>query len=275
MPLEIQLRSAQPIDLDADVLVVGVPQSTAKAAGLSPSLKPLDEALGGALGKLAAKEEFTGKRDQSFRSRRWAHPGGEGRAARSRRAPLDSAPPEVRTFAAKAARAANGEKAKSLALSLPAGLEGHLRAVARGARARRVPLHEVPDGRPQAEGGARERHRRRRRESPSRTPRPWSRWGRRSARRSTYRRDLSNEPANVIYPETLRRAAAQARQGRRPEDRGLRLQGDPPPRHEAHRRRGPRQHARAALRPHLVRRPRARRRSSSSSARASRSTAAA
>ena len=38
----------------------------------------------------------------------------------------------MRTFAAKAARAANVEKATTLAVALPAGLEGELRAVAEG-----------------------------------------------------------------------------------------------------------------------------------------------
>src|SRR5882672_4411122 len=66
MPLDIQVRTAQPLDLAADVLVVGVPQSSGKKATLPPQLKPIDVALGGALAKLIAKEEFFGKRDQSL-----------------------------------------------------------------------------------------------------------------------------------------------------------------------------------------------------------------
>ena len=43
---------------------------------------------------------------------------------------------------------------------LPAGLEGELRAVGRGPRARRLPLHQVPHRRSQAEARARDGHRR-------------------------------------------------------------------------------------------------------------------
>jgi hypothetical protein len=64
MPLDIHLRIAQPLELEADVLVVGVTQVTGKTPAIGPSLKPLDAALGGALAKLVEKEEFTGKRDQ-------------------------------------------------------------------------------------------------------------------------------------------------------------------------------------------------------------------
>ena len=117
MTLEIQLRTAPAQELAADILVVGVPPGPGKAPTLPPWLKAVDDALGGALAKLAAKEEFTGKRDQALslstlgRIRRR-----QDRAARSRRAARDRGR-SVRTFAAKAARAANAEKAKTLALA--------------------------------------------------------------------------------------------------------------------------------------------------------------
>ena len=58
---------------------------------------------------------------------------------------------EVRSFAAKAARTANAEKADAVARPPERDRLGapHRRG---GARARRVPLHEVPHGRSQAEG---------------------------------------------------------------------------------------------------------------------------
>lgn len=71
MALDIEVRSAQLLDIDADVLVVGVvrvPRASGgsrKAFPLPPPLKAVDDALGGALTKLVAKEDFTGKRDQS------------------------------------------------------------------------------------------------------------------------------------------------------------------------------------------------------------------
>ena len=56
MPLDIQLRAAQPTDLAADVLVVGVLPFGGKSPTLPSSLKAVDNALGGALSKLVAKD---------------------------------------------------------------------------------------------------------------------------------------------------------------------------------------------------------------------------
>src|SRR5581483_2516206 len=112
-----------PLDLAADVLVVGVPQTSGKLPALPAPLKPVDAALGGALSKLAAKEEFVGKRDQTLSL------GTLGRISVEKVVLVGLGDkggfraPAVRTFAAKAARIANGEKAQSLALALPAGLE--------------------------------------------------------------------------------------------------------------------------------------------------------
>src|SRR5579872_7469158 len=112
MPIDIQLRADSAADLEADLLVVGVLQ-TGKAGALPPSLKAIDAALDGALAKLVAKEEFVGKRDQSLslatlgriKAEKLVVMGlGERRTVRS---------PEVRTFAARAARSANGEKART------------------------------------------------------------------------------------------------------------------------------------------------------------------
>src|ERR1700722_11711263 len=128
MPLDIQLRTAQPADLTADVLVVGVLQLGGKAPALPPAIKALDAALGGAFAKLAAKEEFTGKRDQVISLPTLGRLPAEKIVLLGLGERRSIGAPEVRTFAAKAARAANGEKAKSLAIALPAGLEGELRA---------------------------------------------------------------------------------------------------------------------------------------------------
>ena len=190
------------MDLDADVLVVGVSQSTPKADGLSPSLKPLDEALGGALGKLATKEDFTGKRDQSLSLPTLGRLKAErlvvlGLGERRR---LDAA--QVRTFASKAARAANAEKAKTLALSLPAGLEDHLRNVAEGLElgAYRFTKYLTGDRAPKAAvvgvtvaiAG---------KLKPS--ARALVALGQKVGTAVNVARDLSNEPGNVIYPETF------------------------------------------------------------------------
>jgi leucyl aminopeptidase len=209
MPLDIQLRVAQPIDLAADVLVVGVlqiAQITGKSPALPPSLKPVDDALGGALGRLAAKEEFTGKRDQTlslgtlgrFPAERLMLVGlGDKRSLGA---------PEMRTFAAKAARAGNAEKAKSLALAIPAGLEEHLRAVAEGLElgAYRFTKYFTGDRRPKAElatvivgAGAKVKA----------NAKALVALGQKIGSAVNLSRDLSNEPGNVMYPETLAGAA--------------------------------------------------------------------
>jgi leucyl aminopeptidase len=208
MPLDIQVRVAPPNDLAADVLVVGVLQIAGKSPALPLSLKPIDAALGGALSKAFAKEEFTGKRDQAL------HIGTLGRLPAERIVLLglgdrrSVASPGVRTFAAKAARAANSEKAKTLALSLPAGLEGELRAVAEGLElgAYRFTRYFTGERKPKAElatvvVGAVGKLK------PN--AKALVTLGQKIGTAVNLSRDLSNEPPNVIYPETLA-AAAQA-----------------------------------------------------------------
>jgi leucyl aminopeptidase len=208
MALEIQIRVAQPGELAGDVLVVGVLASGGKTPVLPPSLKSLDSALGGALAKLIAREEFTGKRDQTLS------------VTTLGRLPADKVvllglgdkravgAPAVRTFAAKAARIANAEKAKTLALSLPSGVESDLRSVGEGLElgAYRFTRYFTGDRKPKVDlahvvVGA----------SGKLKPNAKSllTLGQRIAAAVNLSRDLSNEPGNVMYPETLA-AAAQA-----------------------------------------------------------------
>jgi leucyl aminopeptidase len=206
MPLDIQVRVAQPNDLTADVLVVGVLQVAGKSPSLPPSLKLIDDALQAALSQLVAKEEFTGKRDQTLSM------GTLGRVPADRIVLLglgdrrSLAAPALRTFAAKAARTANGEKARSLALFLPAGLEGDLRAVAEGLElgAYRFTKYFTGDRKPKAAlasvvvgvGG---------KLSPG--AKALVALGQKIGSAVNLSRDLSNEPGNVMYPEALADAA--------------------------------------------------------------------
>ncbi|MGH7272116.1 MAG: leucyl aminopeptidase family protein, partial [Polyangiaceae bacterium] len=210
MPLEIQVRTGLSHDLAADVLVIGVVQTGGPAgwgkAGLHPSLKELDGALSGALAKLAAREEFSGKSDQSLSMSTLGRIAadkvvvyglGEKRA-------LGAA--EMRVFAAKAARVANAEKASTLALALPPGLEGHLRAVAEGLElgAYRFTKYFTGERKPKAElktvlvgvGG---------KVKPS--AKAAVAVGQKVAAAVNTSRDLSNEPPNVLYPATFAAAA--------------------------------------------------------------------
>jgi leucyl aminopeptidase len=205
MPLEIQLRAASPLDLTADVFVVGVLQG-GKTQALSPSLHALDGALGGALSKQAAKEEFTGKRDQMLALPTLGRVPAEKiiLIGLGERRSLGAG--EVRTFAAKAARAANGEKAASLALVVPAGLEGELRAVGEGLElgAYRFTKYLTGERKPKAAlasvvvataGKTRP------------TAKSQLATGQKIGVAVNLSRDLSNEPSNVIYPETFAHAA--------------------------------------------------------------------
>jgi len=208
MPLEIQLRSEPSHTLAADVLVIGVLQSGSKV-GLNPALKALDAALGGALAKLVAKEEFTGKRDQTLTF------GTLGRISADKVVLLGLGErrgigaPEVRTFAAKAARTANSEKATSLALSVPAGLEAELRAVAEGLElgAYRFTKYLTGERKPKANlasvivglSG-----------KPKAAAKAAIALGQKVADGVNFSRDLSNEPPNVLYPETFAQAAEKA-----------------------------------------------------------------
>jgi leucyl aminopeptidase len=208
MPLDIQVRAAQALDLTAEVLVVGVLQSGGKAPALPPSLKAIDEALGGAVTKLIAREEFTGKREQTISLSTLGRIGAEKLLVVGLGEKRSLGAPELRTFAAKAARAANVDKATSLAIALPAGLEDELRPLAEGLElgAYRFTRYFTGDRKPKRAlatvtiglaGKAKP------------NAKAMLALGQQVAAAVNIARDLSNEPPNVIYPETLAAAAEQ------------------------------------------------------------------
>jgi leucyl aminopeptidase len=223
MPLKISLRAGSPHEVPADLVVVGVwalspasPASSrdarkaARAAGAGGSLGPLeslDRALGGGLAKLIAKEEFTGKRDQQLS------------VPTMGRLPADRVivvglgdkgsfgPREQRAFSARAARSANHDKATSLVLGLPDGLKPDFRALGEGLElgAYRFVKYYSGDRKPKANlatvtlvtGAA----------SAAKDELSSLTLGQEIAAAVNLSRDLSNEPPNVIYPETLADAA--------------------------------------------------------------------
>src|ERR1017187_249716 len=205
MLLEIQVRAAQALELTADVLVVGIFQTGGKGA-LPPSLKPIDEALGGALAKLMAREEFSGKRDQTIALSTLGRIGAEKLMVVGLGDRRSLGAPEVRTFAAKAARGANVDKAASLAIALPGGLETELRAVGEGLElgAYRFTKYLTGDRKPKRSlatvtlGLA---------SRPKPNARSLVSIGQQVGSAVNFSRDLSNEPPNVIYPETFATAA--------------------------------------------------------------------
>jgi leucyl aminopeptidase len=218
MPLDIQLRVAPPQDLAADVLVVGIPQAGAKSASLLGSLKTIDQALEGALSKIAAKEEFIGKRDQALSLATLGRLSADKIVLFGLGERRSIGAPELRAFAAKAARTANAEKASSLALVLPAGLEGDLRPVAEGLElgAYRFTKYFTGERKPKTEllkvsiglGGA-----------PKASAKGAVALGQRIGAAVNLSRDWSNEPGNVMYPESFAAAASKLAK-----DSGLKIQ---------------------------------------------------
>jgi leucyl aminopeptidase len=218
MPIDVQLRVVLPQDLAADVIVLGILQGGAKSVPVSPSFKSLDHALDGALSKYTAKEEFIGKRDQvlSFQTL--------GRLPADRVVLLglgerrSVGAPELRAFAAKAARAANSEKAVSLAIALPAGLERDLRSIAEGLElgAYRFTKYLTGERKPKA---ALANVTIALAEKPKGNAKAAIALGQRIGTAVNLSRDWSNEPGNVMFPQAF--AAAAAKLGK---DNGLKTQ---------------------------------------------------
>jgi leucyl aminopeptidase len=156
MPLQITVRSSADVagafGAEGEVVVVGYWAFAAAAAKGAkpgkgtkskpapvgeeriPELRDLDARFEGAISALARREDFKGKRDQTLRvptlgrlpARTVILLGLGERDAKG----VPAA--EVRAFAGRAARATNSEKATSLFLVLPAGMDASLRYVAEG-----------------------------------------------------------------------------------------------------------------------------------------------
>ena len=204
MALKISALSARPFDVDADIAVIGIfAFPPAKQGQLAAPLRPIDEALGGGLAKLVAKEEFSGKRDQVLAVSTL----GKAKVDKvvlvglgEKRALGDA---DVRAFAGKAARAANSDKARSLVLGLPDGVEKRLRYVAEGLElgAYRFTKYLTGDRRPKTEletvtiaSAAKLR---------AADTKKTIELGQRIADAVNIARDLSNEPPNVMFPVAL------------------------------------------------------------------------
>ena len=208
MPLKISVVSAEPLNLSADLLVIGVfAFAKGKGGELPAALRGIDDALGGSLAKLVAKEEFGGKKDQVLSLA--AH----GRLAAEKVVVIGLGDHEKmsdadwRVFAAKGARAANSDKARSLVLALPEALDKQLRFVAEGLElgAYRFTKYFTGDRRPKvslgsvtvalpAGAGGRPR---------AVDQRKAVDLGKRIAAGVNLSRDLSNEPGNVMFPAAL------------------------------------------------------------------------
>jgi leucyl aminopeptidase len=205
MPAKIQLVAETPIAIAADLLAVPVFLGPADQEPLAS----LDKALAGVLGELFAREGFKGDKDQEIDVPTLAGSTARrvilvGVGAREKMAAAD-----WRAYAARAARAANRVKAKSLTLALPRAVTAvALRHLAEGVElgSYRFTKYMTGERRPKAEleivnisvGG---------RMAAAKTANDAILLGQKVGRAVCLSRDLINEPANELVPERL---AAQA-----------------------------------------------------------------
>ncbi len=236
MPLQINVRSSADLagayGADADVVVIGFwafsggAASARAARGAKPAkarqgavakggaaepiaeLQAIDAQFDGALSVWARREDFKGKRDQMLRV-----PTLGRLAARTvillglgERDVNGVSPADVRAFAGRAARAANGEKAASIELVLPPGMDSHMRYIAEGLElgAYRFTKYLTGDRKPKEHlsrvtivvtGRA------------TRDAKAFTTLGQRVGAAVNIARDLSNEPPNELPPAALARAA--------------------------------------------------------------------
>ncbi|MBL9021457.1 MAG: leucyl aminopeptidase [Myxococcales bacterium] len=198
MPLKITLKATDPLNVAADIAVIGIVEGASPKAGV---LATLSKALGQIVPKTLKREEFSGKKDQmvEFATNGKLKPArvvlmGLGSSA------LSTA--QVRLLAAKAARFAQAGRATSLSLEIPFGVTGGERAAAEGVvlGAYRFTKYLTGDRLPKSSL-----------ESVTltttarldKTARANVDVGRQVGESICLARDLINEPPNELYPESL------------------------------------------------------------------------
>ncbi len=210
MALSLSIRAAKSLELEADITVFGVWAFDASKK-LPDVVKDVDQALGGGLLALLQKEEFSGKPDQSFSVPTL------GRVETTRRIVLlglgerqNAKDPQVRTFTARAARAALGDRAKSLVIVLPEGIEKHLRAAAEGVElgAYRFTKYLTGDRRPKESLETVTLVSNGKKTPDAKDAKKEVALGQKIAQGVNLARDLSNEPSNVMTPAALADEAA-------------------------------------------------------------------
>jgi leucyl aminopeptidase len=213
MPLKITVRSVLPSREVGDITVVGTPLlGSARRAKKNQrtTLDGFDRALSGALVRQIKKDEFKGKKDQQLSLSTLGRVKSGDRLIVVGLGDLAKlGPADVRTFAAKAARAANADKAKRLVLGIPEGMEDRLREIVEGLElgAYRFTKYMTGDRKPKTELGqvticmlGK---------LPSDVKQAIE-VGQIVGHGVNLSRDLSNEPPNVIFPESLAEASKTA-----------------------------------------------------------------
>jgi leucyl aminopeptidase len=208
MTLQISVRTGQPLEVEADVAVVGV-FTLASSKKANALIEALDRALGGGVASLVQAEDFTGKDDTSISFSTL----GKAKARRLVILGLGDKPAfdvaAVRTFASRAAREADKAKASSLVVALPEGAEKHLREVAEGLElgAYRFAKYLTGERKPKTaltSVTVLVPHK------PAADAKRAVEIGQRVGAAVNVARDLSNEPPNAMYPAALAEAAVRA-----------------------------------------------------------------
>ncbi len=211
--MQIQLSAGEIQHAEADLLAVPVSQGPLEKQKI---FVILDEALGGALTKLAAQQDFQGKADQALEVVTL------GKLPASRVALVGIGPrrgmseANYRVYAACAARIANALQARSLALALPEKVSGGaLRVIGEGLvlGAYRFTKYLTGDRVPKVQLGAVQVFKTGGRPSPS--ERKALELGASVGEAVCTARDAVNEPPNELTPEALAKLAQKvARQGK-------------------------------------------------------------
>ncbi len=207
MSIKLSLSSADPLNVAADVAVIGIPEGT---VAKSEALAAITQALGASVKKQLEREEFTGKKDQTAE----VVTNGALRVTRVLLVGLGSAAlrdVDVRLLAARAGRYALAQKASSLVLALPADVAGAERAAAEGLvlGSYRYTRHLTGDRLPKVSLG----------QATLVTATKLAGKAAKAANEAValgsavgeaicIARDLVNDPPNELYPETLARFAA-------------------------------------------------------------------
>lgn len=207
MPLKITIRTAQPVKESGDVIVVATHTlSGGKSKKAKSPLDGFDRALGGALTKRFRKDEFKGKKDQSVSLSTLGRVKADRLVVHGLGGASELRASDVRTFGAKAARAANADKAKRLVVGVPASVEPFLRELAEGLElgAYRFDKYLTGDRRPKAELSAVTICVASKVDAAAKAA---VEAGQALAAGVNLARDLSNEPSNELYPEALAEVA--------------------------------------------------------------------
>ncbi len=202
--MKIALKTGKPLDASTDLLIIPVFAFERKKKGgdLPAPLPQVDRALSRALDAVLKREDFSGKRDQSVVIDALGKLKSTKVVLFGLGDPAKLGVTEVRTSFAKMARLANTERAKSITIALPDEALEHLRAIGEGLAlgAYRFTKYLTGDRKPKATLGQ---------VTLSTTTNVQSAHkralevGRSVGAAVNAARDLSNEPGNVLYPETF------------------------------------------------------------------------